>query len=105
MRSGASPKRSCLLRHKSDTVDLLEAGFTVGDKPHGGLPERQRAGGTRHFLELPRWCPRDDQLAQLVVQHEQLADRFAPAEACTSALRAAASTARRAENAHQALRQ
>src|SRR5207248_2179147 len=103
MRSGARPTRSCLLRHKSDTVDLLEACFSVIDQPHGGLPERQRAGGTRHFFKFSCRRARDDQLAQLVVQHEQLADRLAAAETGTAALRAALALARGAEHAHQSL--
>src|SRR5881394_848192 len=98
MRSGASPIRSCLLRHKSDTVDLLNACFTVIDQPHGGLPERQRAGGTCHFLKFSCRCARDDQLAQLVVQNQELADRLAAAESGAPAMRAALALAARAEH-------
>src|SRR3954466_6008256 len=88
MRSGARPIRSCLLRHKSDTVDLLETCFCVVDQPHGGLPERQRAGGTCHFLALSCRRAGDDQLAQLVVQDQELADRLAAAKARAAAWRA-----------------
>src|SRR5438067_12286687 len=103
MRSTARPMRSSLLRHKSDTVDLLKTCFTVIDQPLGGLAERQRARGTRHFLKLFCRGARDDQLAQLVVQHEQLADRLTALEAGAAALRAALGFAAGAEHAHQAL--
>src|SRR5260221_13847078 len=105
MRSAARPTRSCLLRHKSDTVDLLKTCFTVIDQPLCGLPERHRAGGTRYFLKFSCRGARDDQVAQLVVQHEQLADRLAALEAGAAALRAALAFAAGAEHAHQALRQ
>src|SRR5438034_11670639 len=98
MRSGARPTRSFLLRHKSDTVDLLEACFTVIDQPHRGLPERQRAGGTCHFFKLSCRRAGDDQLAQLVVQDQELADRLAALEAGAAARRAALAFAAGAEH-------
>src|SRR5438094_736608 len=105
MRSTARPMRSSLLRHKSDTVDLLKTCFSVIDQPLCGLPERQRARGTRHFLKLSCRRAGDDQLAQLVVQDQELADRLAAAEAGAAAMRAALALAARAEHAHQPLRQ
>src|SRR5437763_7862457 len=98
MRSGARPTRSCLLRHKSDTVDLLEICFAVLYEPHCGLPQRQRAAGIRHFFQLPRARAGDDQLAQLVVQDEELADRLAAAISRAAARAAAAAFAGGAEH-------
>src|SRR5260221_6317013 len=102
MRSAARPTRSCLLRHKSDTVDLLKTCFTVIDQPLCGLPERHRAGGTRYFLKFSCRGPRDDQIAQLVVQHAQLADRLAALETGVAALPAALAFAACAGPSHHA---
>src|ERR1051325_11726549 len=60
MRSGRRPMRTGLLRHESDTVDLLECCFAGLHKPHGGIPERYRAGGARRLLQLSRPAAGDD---------------------------------------------
>src|SRR4051812_42450119 len=105
MRSGAMPTRVCLLRHKSDTIDLLLACFAVLYEAQSGLPERYRAAGTRRFLQLARWRARHDQVAQLVVQHEQLADRLPSLESGSPALMTPTGTAAGAINSNQPLRQ
>src|SRR3954468_19394991 len=81
--------RSCLLRHKSDTIDLLEACFSVIDQPHGGFPERCRAGSTSGFFLLSCRSAGDDQLAQLVVEDEQFPNCLSSFETGAAALRAA----------------
>src|SRR5579885_1036951 len=63
------------LRNERNTVDFLEGGFARGDERERGFAQRHGAGGARDFLQLPRRRPGDDQLAQLVVHHQQLADR------------------------------
>ena len=69
-RSGPSTMRSFFLRHKSDTVDLLECGFAGVYQLHRRVAQRDGAGGSCGFLELPCARAGNDELAQLVVQHQ-----------------------------------
>src|SRR4051812_14078765 len=103
-RSAQRPMRRWL-RHKSDTIDFLQCGFAGIDEPEGGVAERHRARGTRGFLQLARRSARGDQLTKLVVQHEQLADRFSSLEPSASALGTTLGLALLAENPDQPLRQ
>src|SRR4051812_19312141 len=105
MPSGPRPMRRGFLRHKSDTVDLLESGFAGFYQPHGGFPERNRAGGARSYFELSSGSARHDQLPQFVVQHQQLADRLAALEAGAPAFRTSLALAGNAEGSDQSLRQ
>src|SRR5262245_26395074 len=88
IRSWHTQRRVFLLRHKSDTIDLLESGFVGLHELQGSLAQRQGAGGARRGLQLARRGARYDQLAQVVVQDEQLADRFPSLEAGAAALAA-----------------
>src|SRR5690349_19614628 len=91
------------LRNERNTVDFLESGFARLDQRERGLAQRHGAGGARDFLQLARGGARDDELAQLVVHHQQLADRPAALEAGAAAIRATLAHAGLAERPHQPL--
>src|SRR5688572_20796799 len=77
------------LSDKCDTVDLLQRGLAA---PHGierGLAQEARAVRRRAVLQLADRRARRDQLAQLVVEDQQLGDRTAPAVARAAAFAAA----------------
>src|SRR5262245_42754391 len=103
MRSGPTHRRVFLLRHKSDTIDLLESGFLGCHELQRRFAQRQGAGGARRRLQLAGGSARHDQLAQVVVEDQQFAYRLASLESGAAALAAAVSLAGLAERAHQPL--
>src|SRR6478672_11969496 len=105
MRSAQRPRRVFLLRHKSDTIDLLESGFSCLHHLQRGFAQRQGSGGLRRRFQLAHRRARHDQLAQLVVQRDQLADRLAALEAGAAARAAAFALAGLAESPDQPLRE
>src|SRR5258706_15536425 len=100
-----SPRRFSRSVDKRDTVDLLQRGLALAHGLERRLAQRARAVSLRRLLELPDRRARDDQLADLVVQDQQLRDRLAALEAGAAALAAARGLARRTDHAHQALRE
>src|SRR3954471_23022175 len=92
MRSAQMPMRDFLLRHKSDTIDLLECGFSGLHELHGGFAQGLGAGLARGLFQLARRRARHDHFAQLVVEHQQLADGFSSLEAGSPAFGATAGT-------------
>src|SRR3954469_10011422 len=105
MRSAQMPMRVFLLRHKSDTIDLLEIGFSGLHELHRGIAQGLGAGFARRLFQLARRRARDDELAQLVVEHQQLADGFSSLEAGSAAFAATARMTGFAVHPHQALRE
>src|SRR5687768_3804804 len=98
-------RRGFFLSHESDTIDLLESGFSGLDQRRRRVAQRDGSRGARRLFKLSRRRTRHDQLPELVVQHQQLADCLTPLEARPAALAAAVALANLAEHAHQALRQ
>src|SRR3954462_10660724 len=92
------------LRHKSDTIYLLECGFARLHQLQRRVAQRHRAGGDGSFLQLARRRARDDELAQLVVKHEQLADRLAALEARPPAVAATFAATGGTKDSDKALR-
>src|SRR3954465_14889829 len=100
MRSAQRPMRVFLLRHKSDTIDLLESCFSCLHELHRGFAQGLGAGAARRLFQLARRRARHDQLAQLVVEDQQLADCLSSLEAGSPAFGAAAGMAALAINPH-----
>src|SRR4029453_15163870 len=86
----SGPRRtSRRLRHESDTVHLLERGLAAAHGVEGGVAQEARAVARRGVLQVAGRRARDDQLADLVVHHQQLGDRLAPAVTGAAAFAAA----------------
>src|SRR5688500_1577596 len=106
MRLAPRPIRRCfLLSHESDTIDLLESGFAGLHQRESRVAQRDGARGARRLFQLARGSARHDELSQLVIQHQELADRLATLEPRAAAFAAAFLSARSADDPDQALRQ
>src|ERR1700675_3273630 len=77
-------------RHNGDTIDLLERGFAVAYEIERNAADQPYAALLRQLLELAHRSAIDDGLAQFVIEHQELADGFAPAVAAAAAMLAAA---------------
>src|SRR5688572_4378833 len=86
-RLAPRPMRTCFfLSHESDTIDLLESGFAGFHQRGGGVAQRLCARRACRVLQLARRSARHDELPQLVVQDQQLADRLPALESGVTAL-------------------
>src|SRR5438093_8861327 len=74
---------------KSDTIDLVERGLASRHGRESSRAQRARAVLARRVLDMPRRRARSDELADLVVQDEQLRNRLAPPIADAAAFAAA----------------
>src|SRR5688572_29144684 len=77
------------LGNKSDTVDLLKRGFALAHRLERRVAQEARAAAARRVLQLAQRRAAGDELAHLVVQHEELGDRLAPLVAGAPAFAAA----------------
>src|SRR4051812_35723489 len=79
--SRRSPQNLSRSAHKRDTVDLLKRGFAFAHRFERRLAQGAGAVPLRRVLQLPDRRAGDDELAQLVVEDQQLGDRLAAFEA------------------------
>src|SRR6185503_5061657 len=105
-RLAPRPIRRCFfLSHESDTIDLLESGFAGLHQRHRRIAQRDGARGARRVLEFPCRGTRHDELPELVVQDDELADRLAALESGSAALPAAFAAAGFAQDSDEPLRE
>ncbi len=62
-----------LLRHKGDTIDLLQSGFAAAHQIHGGIAQEARAVLDRRIANGAHRRARHDQFADFVVEAENFA--------------------------------
>src|ERR1700692_1863135 len=77
-------------RHNGDTVDLLESGFAPAHEIERDAADQPHAALLGQFLQLAHRRSIDDGFAQLVVEHQQLANGFSAAISAAAAMLAAA---------------
>src|SRR4051794_11722026 len=89
-RSARSLPRARALSDERDTVDLVQSTLTGFDDVERGLTQKAGAKLARRFFDATNRLAADDQLSDLVVQHENLGNGLAATEACAATMPAAA---------------
>src|ERR1700680_5264709 len=77
-------------RHNGDTIDLLESGFAPAHEIERDAADQPHAALLGQLLQLAHRRAIDDGLAQLVVEHQELADGFSAPISAAAAMLAAA---------------